>query len=199
MKATLQRIVGLIVLLFIIGLPIASSAQDMHDPGISEPYHPSFVHYRVGIYFALRGNYERALEEFTESIEGLPTFGNAYAARGDVYLTLGDYELAIADYTNAIDIYPNFVSALYTRGQAYHAIGELDLAIADYANALEQLPEYAMPYWGLGDLYFEQEQYDEALETYQVYLALVEDAPDAEVVARVEELEIVAVADISEG
>lgn len=195
MNATLQRIVGLLVLLLMFALPSAINAQDMHDPGISEPYHPSFVHYRVGIYFAQRGNYERALDEFTEAIDNLPQFGSAYAARGDVYLSLGDYELAIADYTDAIDIYPNFVSALYTRGRAYHTIGELDLASADYANAIEQLPEYAMPYWGLGDLYFGQEQYPDALENYQMYLALVVDTPDADVVAWVAELEIVAVAD----
>ena len=195
MNATLQRIVALLGLLLMFVMPSTITAQDMRDSGISEPYHPSFVHYRVGIYFALHGNYERALDKFTEAIDGLPQFGSAYAARGDVYLTLGDYELAIADYTSAITIYPDFVSVLYTRGRAYHAIGAPDLASADYANAIEQLPEYAMPYWGLGDLYFEQEQYDESLETYQAYLTRVVDIPDADVVARVEELEIVAAAD----
>jgi tetratricopeptide (TPR) repeat protein len=191
MNATLQRIISFIVLL--VALPTAIYAQDMRDPGISEPYHPSFVHYRVGIYFALRGNHERALEEFTQAIDGLPQFGNAYAARGDVYLSLEEYELAIADYTTAIAIYPDFVSALYTRGRAYHALGEIELAAADYENAIEQLPEYAPPYWGLGDLYYEQEQHADALDNYRMYLALVVDDPDAQVVARVEELEILAV------
>jgi tetratricopeptide (TPR) repeat protein len=194
MSATSKWIVGLLVLVLLLTV-FSARAQDMRDPGITEPYHPSFVHYRVGIYFALRGNHERALNEFTRTIDGLPSFGSAYAARGDVYLSLGEYDLAIADYTNAITIYPDFVSALYTRGRAYHGIGELHLAHADYANAMEQLPEYAMPYWGLGDLYFEREQYDEALENYQMYLALVIDEPDVEVVARIEELEIIAAAE----
>jgi len=187
-----------IVVLFVLLLLLNTfgvGAQAMRDPGITEPYHPSFVYYRVGIYFAQRGNYERTLHEFTRAIDGLPRFGSAYAARGDVYFSLGDYEQAIADYSSVIDIYPNFVSALYTRGRAYHAIGGIALATADYADAIEQLPEYAMPYWGLGDLHFEQAQYDVALENYHLYVSLVEDDPDEQVLARIEQLETLAVAE----
>jgi tetratricopeptide (TPR) repeat protein len=193
MNAIHKWIVGLFLLVVLLPSLIAQ-AQDLRDPGVTEPYHPSFVHYRVGIYFALRGNYERALDEFTQAIDGLPQFGSAYAARGDVYQTLGEFDLAIADYTTAIDIYPDFVSALYTRGRAYHAVGEFELAIDDYENAVAQLPDYALPYWGLGDLYFEQEQYSDTLENYQMYLTLVVDTPDDQVVARVQELEVVAAA-----
>jgi tetratricopeptide (TPR) repeat protein len=197
MNAINRRIVGLLFLLIVLLPVVCAQAQAMRDPGISQPHHPSFVHYRVGIYFALRGNYERALDELTQAIDKLPIFGSAYAARGDVYMALSEYDLAIADYTAAIDIHPDFVSALYTRGRGYHATGEEELAAADYANAIAQLPEYAMPYWGLGDLRYEQEQYAQALENYQTYLALVVDAPDADVMARVAELESIVAVDIS--
>lgn len=194
MKSIKRWLIGLV--LFALLLPVLKvAAQDLRDPGISEPYHPSRVHYRVGIYFAQQGNYERALDEFTQAIDGMSGYGSAYAARGDVYLSQGEYQLAIADYSSAIDIYPNFVSVLYTRGRAYHAAGDLDFAVSDYVNAIGQMPEYPMPYWGLGDLQYEQERYGEALDNYYQYLTLIVDVPDEQVVARVAALEIFAGAD----
>jgi tetratricopeptide (TPR) repeat protein len=195
MNTKLKSVIILLVLLCLLALPAVINAQDLRHDGITEPYHPSYVRYRVGLYYMLGENYERALDEFTEAIDGLPQFGSAYAARGDVYLVLGEYELALADYTAAIDIYPDFVSALYMRGRAHHALDEIELASADYENAIRQMPEYALPYWGMGDLYYEQAHYEDALENYQMYLALAVDTPDADVLVRILELELVTVAD----
>jgi hypothetical protein len=61
--------------------------------------------------------------------------------------------------------------------------------MADYANAIGQMPDYANPYWGLGDLYYEGGEIAKALENYQQYLVL-EANPDAQLVARIEQLQI---------
>jgi tetraacyldisaccharide 4'-kinase len=86
--------------------------------------------------------------------------------------------------------------ALVERGAG---IGEPELAEADYLNAIGQYPEYAMPYWGLGDLYFEQDDLSAALENYAMYLDWVEEFPtesvaDLSVMARVEDLQVMAAA-----
>lgn len=113
-------------------------AQDLANAGVNDPYHPGLVHYRVGVYFQMREDHERAVEKFTQTIDELPDFGYAYAARGDSYVALEDYELALADYEEALAIYPDFVSVLYRRGQIYLTLGETELALADFANAVEQ-------------------------------------------------------------
>jgi tetratricopeptide (TPR) repeat protein len=194
-NALVKRAVVLMALAALFGFAASTQAQSMRDSGGGEPYDPALVSFRVGIYCHNQGDYESALAEFTATIDGLPSWGVGYAARGDTYAALGEYALAITDYTTAIGIYPDYVSALYTRGRAYHALGEFELAEEDYVNAIAQMPDYAPTYWGLGDLLFEQGDRGAALTQYQRYLALTSDAPDTEVVARVTMLETLAEAD----
>jgi tetratricopeptide (TPR) repeat protein len=194
MNAFAKRVVILMVLVCAGISPLW--AQDIADPGTSEPYHPALVSYRVGYYYQLRGDHERAIEEFTDVIAAFPNWDGGYSARGESYEALADYNLALADYSAALSLTPEFVSVLFMRGRAYHAIGEFGLAAADYANAIEQMPEYALPYRGMGDLLFEQENMAAALVMYQQYLALTSEDPDAQVITRVMQLETVAEADI---
>jgi tetratricopeptide (TPR) repeat protein len=176
------------------GMVGVSFAQDLRDTGATEAYHPGLVTYRVGLFYQVKADHERAIAEFSDVIEVLPEFGVAYAARGDSYVALNDYEHALADYESALSIYPDFVSVLYARGRAYLALGETELAVADFDNAVMQMPEYALPYFGLGDVAFEQGDYGDALESYQTYLALVDDAPDALVLGRIDTLTLMAAA-----
>ncbi len=184
------------VLLFglLLGVSTAPSfAQtiDINDPGTSDPYHPALVQYRVGYYFQLQGDHERAIEEFTAVIEAFPNWDGGYSARGDSYAALGRYELAITDYDEALDLTPGFVSVLYMRGRAYVATGEIELAGEDYASATQQAPSYALPYWGMGDLAYEQGDLTAAFVFYQQYIAITITPPDVEVIARVSTLEVI--------
>lgn len=176
----------------------AGSASALHaqeltlpDGGSTEPYHPGLVSFRVGIYFYNQGNYERALEEFTITTDGLPNWGIGLAARGDTYAALGEYALAVADYDRAIGLYPDYVSALYTRGRAHQALGDLELAIADYSNAIRQMPTYALPYWGLADALLAQGNVTSALTNYHLYVSLSEDPPNPLVLTQISQLETV--------
>lgn len=168
-----------------IGLAAVSAlpllAQDLVDAGVSEPHDPALVSYRVGYYFQLQGDHERAVENFDEVIARFPNWDGGYAARGDSYAALGQFELAVADYSVALDLTPGFVSVLYMRGRAYQSTGEAVLAIADFQNAINQMPDYALPYRGLADVYYEQHDNALALDCYSQYLALVGETPDADV------------------
>lgn len=193
-KTTAKFLLGLAVLAgLVFGSVSATVAQDLADAGSSEPYHPGMVHYRLGIYFQLKGDHLRAIDEFSQTIEMMPTMGYAFAARGDSYAALGAYESAVIDYTESIGMYPDLVSALYTRGRAYAALGETALAIADYNNAIRQMPAYANPYWGIGDLLFDMGEYMDALDQYRVYV-LAEAVPAPVVQARVAFLETMVAA-----
>jgi tetratricopeptide (TPR) repeat protein len=180
-----------IVLMIVIALTVnigLSQAQDRIDAGTDAPSHPALIHYRLGSYYQLQGDHERAIAEFSLTIEGMPGLGYAWAARGNNYMALGDYDQAISDYSQAIEIFPDYVSALYTRGRAYAAAGEPTLAMADYRNAIAQMPKYPYPYWGMGDLYYDLGQPELAMASYRLYLS-VNETPDAFVVARYDQLQ----------
>lgn len=106
------------------------------------------------------------------------------------YAALGQYALAIADYDRAISLYPDYVSALYTRGRAYQDLGNLERAAADYNNTIGQMPTYALPYWGLADTLLAQGNVTSALTNYHLYVSLSEDAPNAVVLAQIEQLQL---------
>jgi tetratricopeptide (TPR) repeat protein len=193
MNAFAKLLIGLVtVIALLVGMVGMSFAQEQFDAGGSGLNHPALVNYRVGVFYQLKADHERAIAEFTLAIDGVAGFGTAYAARGDSYAALEDYEHALADYDAALALFPDFVSVLYARGRAYLALGETEQAEADFSSAVEQMPDYAMPYFGLGDVAFAQGEYGEALSQYQAYLTRLEDAPDALVLGHMDTLTIMA-------
>jgi len=60
-----------------------------------------------GVELAEQEEYERAIVEFTESIELAPNYALAYFNRGLAYYYLGDYDNAIKDYTEALRLKPS--------------------------------------------------------------------------------------------
>lgn len=185
----LRRFRRAVAFLFVLGVlmvgVLPSFAQDLSDPGSSEPYSPALVDYRMGYYYQLQGRHEEAIEMFSHVITDLPDWDAGYSARGDSYAAVGYYDLAIADYNTTLELTPGFVSVLYMRGRAYQSAGESALAVADFQNAISQMPDYPLPYRGLADVYYEQQHTTPALDCYQKYLALVDDTPDADVITRV--------------
>ena len=84
----------------------------------------------IGWAYAEKGEYDRAITDFTSLINMNPDSGEAYYSRGEVYTDKGDYDKAIADFTRDIelgDIYCHFA-----RGLAYAKIGNKSEAIADF-------------------------------------------------------------------
>lgn len=194
MKSYAKTPILLVTLLVLLAATASIAAQDLNDPGITEPYHPGLVHFRVGVFYQLRGDHERAIAEFTATIDGLPRFDAAYAARGDSYAALGKFAEALGDFGQALAVSPTSVSVLYTRGRVYMALGQTDLAETDFANAVGQMPSYALPYFGLGDVAFERGDFGEALAAYEAYVSRANHTPDALVLQRIDLLEMMAAA-----
>lgn len=181
----------LVGLLIIVPQLIAAAESKGFTPGEqgAEIYHPGLVSYRVGSYFLAAEDYEKAIAEFTETIQLLPTFSYAYAARGDSYAAMEQYDLAIADYDQALALVPDFASAYYTRGLAHTALGNAEQAILDFNLVIKLVPDVSLPYRGLGDVYYTHGEYEQALLNYQLYLLLTGDTKDAVISNRVQQLQ----------
>jgi len=90
-----------------------------------------------GLVWSDKGDYDKAIVDYTEAIEIDPKNAIAYYSRGNAWAAKGDYDKAIADFTEAIDLEPKFSFAYFNRGNAWDKKGNHDKAKADYAKAKE--------------------------------------------------------------
>ena len=98
---------------------------------------PAIEHYDRGYEYLQQGNFDLAIEEYTEAIALDPQFASAYNNRGFAYASQGDFDRAIADYDQAITLDPQLADAYGNRGIAYANKGDFDRSIVDVERALE--------------------------------------------------------------
>jgi tetratricopeptide (TPR) repeat protein len=89
-----------------------------------------------------KGEYDLAIQKFTEAIRLNSNYAEAYYRRGDAYNRKDDRVRAIADYTEAIRLDPKYALAYNGRGIAYRLNEDYDRAIADYTEAIHLDPKY---------------------------------------------------------
>ena len=133
------------------------------------PAHPAIVaeaHNNRGIAYDDKGEVDRAIEDYSKSIELKPDFDHVYFNRGNAYHSKGDYDHAIADFNKAVELKPDFAEAYTNRGLAYHSKGDYDPAVADHNKAIELNPIYAEAYFNLGGAYKSKGDYDRAIEAF---------------------------------
>ena len=74
-----------------------------------------------------RGDYDRAIADYTEVLRLQPKAATAYNNRGLAYYQKREYDRAVADYTEAIRIDAKFARAYFNRSLAYRRQGETAL------------------------------------------------------------------------
>lgn len=108
------------------------------------------------------GNYEDAVEDFTQAITSDPNFADAYYSRGHVLGRLGKHEQAISDFTKALLLNPKDADAYADRGVAYGSLGQHALAIIDFTQAITLNPNFASAYYNRAIGYFVENKCAEA-------------------------------------
>jgi len=112
------------------------------------------------------GEYEKAINDFTQAIKISPEFEKGYYNRANTYFYMKEYEKAINDYTHTLEINPNFIYAYYNRGSVYGTIGEYEKALNDFNQALNININYADAYLGRGIVYFNTGNYINAVSDF---------------------------------
>ena len=120
------------------------------------------INYFKGIAYAIKGQWDKAIEEYNKVIERTPGFAEPYCNRGLVYYDKGRYDHAISDYTRAIEINPGYAEAYTNRGCAYGSKDKYDHAISDYTRAIEINPGDALACSNRGNAYFCTKNYEKA-------------------------------------
>jgi tetratricopeptide (TPR) repeat protein len=104
-----------------------------------------------GFAYKLKGDYDRALQDYDQAIRLNHNNANAYNNRGIIYKIKGEYDRAIEEYSQAIWLSNNdYPSAFFNRAKAYFAKGQYDRALADFDVVLRFNPRNPDGLYGRG-------------------------------------------------
>ena len=132
----------------------------------------AILHRNRGDGYNNKGDYDRAIADFNETIRLDPKDVHAYNNRGNAYQHKRDHDRAIADYNEVIRMNPKHAEAFNNRGRAYHNKLDYDRAIADLDEAIRLNPKYAVAYNNRGNAYQNKGDYDRAIADYNEALRL---------------------------
>jgi tetratricopeptide (TPR) repeat protein len=111
------------------------------------------VLYMLGMFYQESGQYEKALETYTQLETVDTTLRTAPFNRGYIYLVyLKEFSRAAEMFTKAIRADPEYYEAYFNRGYAFELMGDLHRAYGDYQNALKIKPNYPNAVDGLNRL-----------------------------------------------
>jgi tetratricopeptide (TPR) repeat protein len=111
-----------------------------------------------------KGQYDKAISEYTKALKIKPTYAEAYYNRGYTYTIKGKYDDAIRDFDKALELNPKYAKAYHIRGIAYASKGQYNQAISDYTKALEMNPQDAIAYCNRGVAYYFRKEYGKSWE-----------------------------------
>ena len=119
-----------------------------------------------------KGEYELAIDYYTQAIKLEVNNRNAYNCRGNAYYAMRNYDKAIEDYTRAIDLNPGDAGGFFIRGSVYYDKGEYDPAITDFTEAIQLNPKEAAFYNNRGTAYYAKGEYTKAIADYTQAISL---------------------------
>ena len=117
---------------------------------------------RGSTWFAKR-EYDRAIEDYSDSLAINPDNGQIYHNRSLILLEQGKYDLSIKDSSEAIRINPENYYAYINRGSAHFGIGEIDSALSDYTKAISINPDSSDAYFNRSIVWLEKQELPHAL------------------------------------
>jgi tetratricopeptide (TPR) repeat protein len=139
-------------------------------------------HANRGDEFYNKGDYDRAVAEYTKAIE-LETNEDMHAIqyyyRGLAFENNGDLQNAISDFSQVIKIKPNESRAFFARGDIYLSKENYELAVADFTQAIRINPKYADAYYNRGLAFQYVEDYKNAISDFSQVVKINPDDGEA--------------------
>lgn len=132
-RAVIAVTLVVLAVVLMMALPRMTNAHDLADPGEGELFAPAIMAYRIGHYYYVAGNYDRAIEEYTKAIEGIPPVVFEKSADYAVmYWDMGDAQLMAGEHENALMSYRRFLELLDEKAsqRAIEFVERLEAGIA---------------------------------------------------------------------
>jgi tetratricopeptide (TPR) repeat protein len=123
----------------------------------------SMALYNRGWAYRNKGDYDRAIADYTRAIELDPKNAHAFSDRGVAHYDKKEYDLAIADATRALELNPKGSTTYNNRGQAYRAKSDYDRAFTDLSRAIELNAKNSVAFYNRGTTYIDKVDYEHAI------------------------------------
>ena len=122
--------------------------------------------------FFHRGDYEKAIWNYSLAVKSNPSSSDAYFYRGFAYMQTQDMDQALSDYNKAIELNSdNFQVYLY-RARLYFDKKLFNKSISDYTISIKHFSKNSLAYRERGDAYYHSLNYQKAIEDYRETVAL---------------------------
>jgi tetratricopeptide (TPR) repeat protein len=131
----------------------------------------NYLFKRAGYYYLL-GDFERAAQLYTRTIETQPDTISHYLARAGCYLMIGQKERSAADVERALKMNPKHAFALQLRGEILSLEKEYDQALEYYDRAQAVNPHWAVPYFDRASVMLERKEFQSALDGFNKAISL---------------------------
>jgi tetratricopeptide (TPR) repeat protein len=129
-------------------------------PGAIDNIAASSVYEGRARLYAVQKQYARAIEDYTKTLQILPSSGGTLFSRAEAYEALGQYDRAIQDLDQALVDIPNNIGI---RGRVYLKKRDYDRALSDLNKALEVNASDQTALAGRGVVYLAKGDVDRAL------------------------------------
>ena len=123
----------------------------------------TYVHRGIAHYG--KGEFDRAIVDFTEAIKLESEHADAYNHRGNAYFNTRVFHKAITDFSDAIRLDPD-TRKYKDRGFAYLSNGDIEKAIADFNNAIQLDPDNTSNYSDRGFAYLSNGNFNNAIDDF---------------------------------
>ena len=125
-----------------------------------------------GLAYKRKGQWDRAIADFSEAIRLKSDDGHIFNNRGNAYYYKGQLDRAIEDYVDAIRLKPDLAVAFSNRGNVYRKQGRFDRAIKEYDEAIRLKPDDAQVFADRGLAYEMKGERSRALRDFEKAHAL---------------------------
>jgi len=119
-------------------------------------------HFRQGMEYLKKKKYEKAIEEFKQSLKADTDSFKAHYGLGLAYLKKGQYEKAEDHLKKALKIRPERLDVRYSLGVAYQREERLERALDEYKKILKKNPRSFQVLNNIGAIQMKYEHFEKA-------------------------------------
>ncbi|MDC1203390.1 tetratricopeptide repeat protein [Crocinitomicaceae bacterium] len=131
----------------------------------TDPIAASYCYRNRGIIYRNQEKYQKAIDDFTKTIDLDPNTASRYIDRANCYRDMNENEKALEDYDMAIQVDPKDAENWYWRGSfLFYFMSDYKGAIRDLEKSISLNPSDIYNYIWLGELYYEIEDYAKSIE-----------------------------------
>jgi rhomboid protease GluP len=133
------------------------------------------AHFRRGESHLQDGQWDEAVQQFTETLAADPRFWPAYLYRAEVYLQEGDRDAALEDFDAVVRARPEvqYLAAAHTgRGRIYMLRGQVGLALTELNQSVQLNPDDPFARFVRGMIYYDIGEPASAIDDLEAALDL---------------------------